>query len=188
MFIGAFFNVLCSRNNGIMIGFLDESSAGRYRLCLVIMSEINHSKFLKSSQAFLLRGQSRFHMAKESPRRRREILDLLLRFPFSAYIFEIDNLTLKPNSARSHLLRAIGAHSSWSTISRLVFDRSTSENLDTRILQDLFQSTGHRLNFSHQASSLEPGLWVPDAILWAYAKGGEWRHKVGPSVKVFRVH
>lgn len=152
------------------------------------MTNFNHSKFLKHSNQFLLKGQSRFHMSKESPRRRREILDRILEFPFTALIFEIDDKALKPNTARSHLLIAVGAHSSWSSISKLIFDRSTSESLDTRVLQDLFQSTSHRLAFLHTPSSAEPGLWVSDAILWAYAKGGDWRRKVLPHIKVFRVH
>jgi hypothetical protein len=171
-----------------MIGFLDESTAGRYRICLVLMSDFNHSSFLEFAPQLLLRGQSRFHMSKESPRRRKEILDRILEMPFPALIFEIDNKSLKPNTARSHLLIALGAHASWSSISKLIFDRSTSENLDTRVLLDLFQSTGHRLTFNHLQSSAEPGLWVSDSILWSYAKGGEWRRTVMSRIKVFRVH
>ncbi len=171
-----------------MIGFLDENTEGRYRICLVLMTDYHHANFVKLSPRLLLRGQSRFHMSKESSRRRNEILDRILESRFKAYIFEIDNKALKPNTARSHLLIALGAHASWSSITKLTFDRSTSESLDTRVLQDLFQSSGHRLVFRHTQSSAEPGLWVSDALLWAYAKGGDWRRKVMPNVKVFRVH
>lgn len=171
-----------------MIGFIDESTEGRYRICLVLMTDRQHANFIKLSLKLLLRGQSRFHMSKESPRRRKEILDRIVEVSFSAYVFEIDNKALKPNTARSHLLIALGAHASWSSISKLIFDRSTSESLDTRVLQDLFQSTGHRLTFHHTQSSAEPGLWASDAILWAYAKGGDWRRQVMPRIKVFRVH
>lgn len=37
-----------------------------------------------------------------------------------------------------------------------------------------------RLTYEHLAPYMVPLLWIPDAVAWAYAKGGDWRRRVAP--------
>jgi hypothetical protein len=185
---GGFFVVTGCRKNKAMIGFIDESTNRRYRLCLVVCSENQLRENKKALTPLLLPGQTRIHMTKENQQRRGVILKSIQKLEFSAYVFEIDDLGLKPNVARSILIRAIGGHFSWISIDKLILDKSTSEVLDARIFLDLFQSTGHRLHFQHQSSSGTPGLWITDALLWAYSKGGAWRAQAMKSLTIYRVH
>ncbi|GAB90929.1 hypothetical protein GORHZ_119_00580 [Gordonia rhizosphera NBRC 16068] len=39
-----------------------------------------------------------------------------------------------------------------------------------------------RLVYEHQRPAAEPMLWVSDAVVWCYAKGGEWRRRVQPVI------
>jgi hypothetical protein len=37
------------------------------------------------------------------------------------------------------------------------------------------------------APHLDPLLWIPDAIAWSWAKGGEWRQLVAPYCELVKL-
>ena len=39
------------------------------------------------------------------------------------------------------------------------------------------------LVFDHRVSSLEPLLWIADAVAWAFGAGGRWLPVVGPLIE-----
>lgn len=36
------------------------------------------------------------------------------------------------------------------------------------------------LHYSHRGSLDEPLLWPPDAFVWSYGAGGDWRRRLAP--------
>ncbi|WP_133980683.1 hypothetical protein [Kribbella voronezhensis] len=64
---------------------------------------------------------------------------------------------------------------------RLVIERDESTlEFDRQVLFQAVRSFGcaETLQYELLAPHLDPMLWVPDAVVWAWAKGGEWRQLI----------
>jgi len=49
------------------------------------------------------------------------------------------------------------------------------------------QELAETFEYTHRRRREEPCLWVPDAIAWAYARGGPWRARIQPLVAAVTV-
>ena len=65
----------------------------------------------------------------------------------------------------------------------LAQDDSTLKS-DRRILFEAAGKYGIRdqLTYHHLRAKQEPMLWIPDAVAWCLAKGGEWPDRVRPLI------
>ena len=125
----------------------------------------------------LMPGQRRIHFQKESPPRQRKVL---------AAITELDvrvNLYAVPRAdagGRRLCLTAI-VRDAASIAELLVVERDESTLVSDR--QTLYRAVrqfncSETLQYELLAPHLDPLLWVPDAVVWAWAKGREWRELV----------
>jgi hypothetical protein len=80
-------------------------------------------------------------------------------------------------------------------IERLVLEPEVGQDdRDRRLLYRLAASSGRtgRISYAHAPPALEPMLWGPDAIAWAYGSGGEWRRRahavIGDVLDIDRIH
>lgn len=70
-------------------------------------------------------------------------------------------------------------------VERLVLDAEAGpSDRDRRVLSELTYDARNQDKFTyhHDATGSEPMLWVPDAIAWAYGKGGQWRRRAAELV------
>jgi hypothetical protein len=66
-------------------------------------------------------------------------------------------------------------------VTRIVFERDdNSLALDQRTIAHALRGAGAlgALEYDHVGASTEPLLWIPDALAWAWSRGGDWRHIV----------
>ena len=59
---------------------------------------------------------------------------------------------------------------------------------DSQQLIELTRAAGCRdtLHYVHRRAADEPLLAIPDAIAWCWAKGGDWRRRIAPTVSAVR--
>jgi hypothetical protein len=125
----------------------------------------------------LLSGQRRIHFQKESPARQRKILAAISELNFAVRLYAAPRADVQ---SRHRCLAAIVLDAASST-ERLVVERDESTlDFDRQILYRAVRTHGcvESLQYELLAPHLDPLLWVPDAVVWAWAKGGEWRDTV----------
>lgn len=86
---------------------------------------------------------------------------------------------------REECLSAVVADAALHGVTRIVLERDDSiEKFDRKILYREFEVNSARstITYAHTTASAEPLLWVPDAIAWSYARGGEWSARIRPLV------
>jgi hypothetical protein len=163
--------------------YIDESKSKGYTIvtAAVIQSDIAATR--KAVAQLRQSGQRRVHFVKESDPRRRQILSALEALDFRARIYHCSGMD--EAGAREACLAAIVADAVRDGVNRMVLERDDSiEKFDRQILFRELGAGGAResIRYSHDTAVQEPLLWVPDAIAWSYAKGGDWRRRIEPVV------
>lgn len=131
-------------------------------------------------------GQRRLHMVKESDSRRRLILQRMADLRCRATVHEA-GADHKSNITRRRACLERLVHDVVDTGAGTRLCLETAEGVDRRDQQQLLELVrrlGCRdtLVYEHAHASTEPLLAVPDAIAWAWARGGEWRRRADPLV------
>ena len=164
-----------------MWAFSDESERGStvmFGVAFVPTGAVATAR--REMRSLLLPGQRRVHMAKESPRRRRQLLDAVAALELDARVL-LHRRVVGVNrvEARRRLVMAAA------TI--VVDEGATTWVLDD---QDPAQSTRDRhaiaaalgrdaaLVYDHRPSRDEPLLWVVDVVVWAVGAGREWSRRI----------
>lgn len=157
--------------------FVDENKTRGLLMAAAICpaDKVNASR--KAMSALLLPRQRRIHFQKESPARQRKILSAVGELPLSVNLY----LAPKANSdGRARCLAAIVGDLS-TRAERLIIERDTSTlEFDRQVLFQAVRRFGCAATLQYEllAPHLDPMLWIPDAIVWAWAKGGEWRQLI----------
>ncbi|MEV6287215.1 hypothetical protein [Kribbella sp. NPDC051770] len=124
----------------------------------------------------LLPERERLHFRHETDARRKQILHVIAEFHLLVDLYQAERDTLADRQA---CLQAI-VRDAAGTAERLVVERDESTyQRDRRTLH----AACHRYNcpdlrWDLLAPKLDPLLWVPDAVAWAWARGGPWRRLV----------
>lgn len=131
-------------------------------------------------RGLLLAGQRRVHTAKESPSRRRLLLDAVGALEVSAVVLS----ARRPAGAsralvRRRLLEAATVVVRDRGVTSWVLDRQDVAQA-SRDRQAIARVLGHDhpLRYEHQPSHEDPLLWAVDALVWAFGAGGDWRRRV----------
>jgi hypothetical protein len=65
-------------------------------------------------------------------------------------------------------------------VRRLLLDARQGQ--DQRDQATIYQAVGSspdpEFSYDHQPSASEPLLWIPDAVAWAWGRGGHWQTRV----------
>ena len=137
----------------------------------------------------LLPGQRRVHTAKESPRRRRALLDVVAALDLNATVFTTRRAPRQSRSdTRRDLIEAACAHViaagavSWTLDNQ---DPAQAER-DRHTIAALLGDARH-LVYDHRPSHDEPLLWAIDAIVWAVGAGPPWSRRVDKVTTVKRL-
>ncbi|MGC4936322.1 hypothetical protein [Kribbella sp. DT2] len=158
--------------------FVDETKSKGLLMAAAVCRPGDVAVHRKALRSLLLPGQERLHFNHETNARRRQILATIAEFRIFADLYSADRDTL---TARRACLEAI-VRDQAGTAERLVVEReeSTFEH-DRRTLHAACNRYKcFDLRWELMVPKLDPLLWVPDAIAWAWARGGHWRRTVAP--------
>lgn len=141
-------------------------------------------------RSMLLPGQRRVHTKKESPRRRRQFLDVVAALEARTVVLELRRSTGTSRIAGREALLAAGSDlvrecsvASWV----LDHQEPAQAHRDRQVIDAVMRRSEHELVYDHKFSYEEPLLWAVDAIVWAVGTGGEARRRAGQNIEVVRV-
>lgn len=157
--------------------FIDESTRrGTYLICVATCVPNELARTRQALRRLLLPGQHRLHFATESDRRRRLILSRLSELAATSVVYRAEHRD-QPAARAAILDRAA---------KELHVEGVTSLTIESRRGQDhhdravIYRALGpdQALAYRHMTAAEEPMLWIPDAIAWAYGRGGDWKRQL----------
>jgi hypothetical protein len=157
--------------------FVDENKARGLLMAAASCPAASVKTNRKALTSLLLAGQRRIHFQKESPARQRKILAAVSELDFEVTLYAAPRADVE---SRHRCLAAIVRDAVPAT-ERLVVERDESTlEFDRHVLYRAVRTYGcvDSLQYELLAPHLDPLLWVPDAVVWAWAKRGEWREQV----------
>jgi len=131
-------------------------------------------------RGLLLPGQRRVHMAKESPRRRKVVLDLVRELELDALILvHRRQAGTHPVEARRRLIVAAAGLVTARGASTWVLDDQEQVQA-ARDRHDIATVLGPDATvvYDHRPSRDEPLLWAIDDVVWAAGARSEWSRRV----------
>ncbi len=140
----------------------------------------------KELRAQLLKKQPRIHFKDERDSRRRQILDVICQQGWRVGLFTAS--PKRESIARGVCLDAIIQYVAAIGGMRLVIEVDDSVlQADKRMLFSAVERVqlAEGFTYSHMRARNEELLWVPDAIAWCFARGGEWRKRIEPVLDGF---
>jgi hypothetical protein len=165
--------------------FIDETQEGRYRLSIISIQEADLESVRKTMRELRLPGQSRLHMAKESDRRRKQILKTLAsHHGWEAFVVESAPKRKITTETRQELFLLAAQHPFWLNLYQVVIEDSNERTRDKRTLAWLNKYSNHKFDYRFEKPSQDPALWLADAVGWAVAKGGIWKTEIRPRVTI----
>ncbi|MFF0575263.1 hypothetical protein [Streptosporangium saharense] len=165
--------------------FIDESARGGYLVCAVVLTPKNLLTSRQALRRLCKPGQQRIHMSSESDSRRREILSGIRGLGMEAHVYQAELKGRSQRAVRDDCLRAAVPDLVLMGISRLVIESCDQDRQDRLVVHEMLgKAEAHdRMAYGHGRPSSEPLLWVPDALAWAYGKGGDWRRRTDGVVR-----
>ncbi|MFC7382087.1 hypothetical protein [Sphaerisporangium rhizosphaerae] len=70
-------------------------------------------------------------------------------------------------------------------VARLVIESCNQDRQDRQVVREMAGKAQavDRFEYLHGRPAVEPLLWLPDIVAWAYGKGGDWRRRTGSIVQ-----
>lgn len=159
--------------------FADESCRrGVYLMCAASVSVSDLEPTRRSLRKLRLRGQQRIHFASESNSRRKSILTALADLNVSNLVYVTTGE--EQTSARRAILQKMVFDLRSKGVAFFVLDsRQGQDHKDRATIHSLLGTNPEpAFEYYHYRSAHEPILWVPDAVAWAWGRGGNWRKLV----------
>jgi len=170
--------------------FSDESErAGVMLVGVVLVAPADIDAARAALRDLLLPGQRRVYTAKESPRRRRVLLDTIARTDgLAATVARLRRPAgIDHVAGRRLLLEAVAAFvvergaSAWTLDDTHPAQRNRDRDTIGHALQRL---DAHAVVYDHRRSHTDPLLWAADAVCWAAGAGGDWRRRIDPMLTI----
>lgn len=157
----------------MFVAFVDECKAKRFTLAVTLVLPRDIPAVRRSLVELRKPGQTRIHFAKESDRRRRQILSKIFLLPQSTRFYFSDSK--HDGQARDECLRALLRQCRQLKVHRLVIERDHSlERQDRQTIREEIYCGAQEVEYLHESPALEPCLWIPDAMAWVRNRGGDW--------------
>jgi hypothetical protein len=171
--------------------FSDESERANVMALAVVLVEPGVVDDARATlQSLLLAGERQIHTAKESPRRRRVLLDTVARIEdLSATVLRYRRPQGVRRVAARHLLvqAATGLVVGSGATTWTLDDQDPAQRTrDRASIAHALAGVDRRLHptYDHRPAHTEPLLWAADAICWATGAGGDWRRRIAGIVAV----
>lgn len=160
--------------------YVDESERSSYYLCALLVRDDAH-RLRAGVRALCRPGQRRFHFAKERDSRRRAILSALTELGVLTRVYRCSSVD---EPGRAACLTALVDDVLTIGAQQLTFEsRSAQDRFDEVVIAAALRASGATLTYLHVNPHGEPLLWVPDAVAWAFGRGGDWRRRTEPLVE-----
>lgn len=158
--------------------FVDETKRRDYLMVVGVVLPKDLTPARKCIQGLILPGQRRLHMKDERDSRKRQILSAIEKLDIEAMVYDAGNGYRTQRDARAACLRAMVEDATQHGHRHLILERdATLENWDRQQLIEATRRLGSTVKYRHETAAAEPLLAIPDALAWAYAKGGDWRRR-----------
>lgn len=157
--------------------FIDESTRrGTYMICVATCGQADLTGARRALRGLLLPGQRRLHFATESDRRRRLILSRLGGLS-SASVVYVARHRDQP-AAREAILGRVATDLHGNGVTGLTIESRRGQDHHDRAV--IYRALGPEppLSYRHAIAAEEPLLWIPDAIAWAFGRGGDWKRQL----------
>ncbi|TCM49182.1 hypothetical protein EV648_103451 [Kribbella sp. VKM Ac-2568] len=166
--------------------FVDENKSRGLTLAAAHVPADEVAVNRKALRSLLLPGQERLHFNNETHARRQRIIEVIKGFHLMVDLYRADTDTL---AARHLCLQGI-VRDIAPTAERLVIERDESILAqDRRLLHEARDRFGcfDTLRWDLLVPKADPLLWVPDAVVWSWVRGGRWRQAVAPFCQLRQV-
>jgi hypothetical protein len=165
--------------------FVDENKSKGLLVCAAILDERAVVDARTTMRGLVHKGSRRVHMTRESPTHRKKVLAGVATLPVTIELYTARSFPpRRERDAREHCLTRIAEDLPKLGCTRLTIE--LDESVAHRDRQVLFNATQHLaptdLTYQLVPAATEPLLWVPDAIAWCWARGGDWKQVVTPLV------
>lgn len=159
--------------------FSDETIRNkRYGIAVALACGCRQNALEKAIRQLLLPGQRRLHMAKEQPRRRREILSAIQKLRITGVYAEAQGSEL---DARAACWGTLVPHLLDLNVRKLHIEQVVgSEHVDRASISDALAKR-HSLDcleYHHMSHRGVPLLWLADAMAWAVGRGEQWAERL----------
>lgn len=159
--------------------FVDESTRRtEYMICAATLSTTDLAPSRAVLNGLRARGQRRIHFAGESDQRRRKILSAIAELNTETIVYVASHRNQV--QARAVILETMVPQLRERGVTRLLLDaREGQDHRDRAVIHTSVRSNPEpEFRYQHQTSASEPLLWIPDAVAWAWGRGGDWRTRV----------
>ena len=160
--------------------FVDESKAGDYLLVAAIIVPSQLAAARKAVRGLILPGQRRIHMNGESDRRRRLILSAVTEVAPAVTIYRAHAASRTELERRDRCIDALVNDAATDRHLELILEldvRVERRDRQRIIVASRAAGCSGRLAHRHATAAAEPLLAIPDAVGWAWARGGDWRRR-----------
>jgi hypothetical protein len=165
--------------------FVDENKSRSLLLAAACFHQGELRRARLALTELLLPGQERVHFKSERDVRRRVILDVILGSGMDGLLLGADP-TLAPRDQRRQCLERLMFEAESRKFSRICIEQDDSVlDFDRQRMFEAMRIRNLEAGFSYgwMRPRQEPLLWAADAIAWAWARGGQWRKRLGRSVE-----
>jgi hypothetical protein len=163
--------------------FVDESKGRRghgYLLVAASVMPCDVGRARKQVAALKLQNQRRIHFTAESDTRRKTILSVMeATVAHSATVYDASAYR-DPKEARDVAMAALVDDLAKAGAELLVIEKDDQAVAsDRKIIRQRSELAGCQdiLRYQHLRAYEEPLLAIPDAVAWAWEKGGAWRRR-----------
>ena len=157
--------------------FADESKAHGLLVAAAVCAAEDVAAHRRVLRSVLLPGQRRLHFTKESTARRRKIISCIVEIDPVVRLYQAKRNDV---DARRRCLTSV-VRDAAAGAERVVVERDESTaDFDQRTLFDAVRAYGCAATVTYAVLPAhgDPLLWIPDAVAWCWAAGGEWRATV----------
>jgi hypothetical protein len=157
--------------------FIDESiRRGTYFISVATAASSDLARSRRTLRGLLLPGQRRLHFATESDRQRRAILTSLAGLATTSVVYLAEHPDQR--AARAAILERAAADLPGRGVTGLTIEgRSGQDHRDRAVLYRLL-GPEPPMTYRHLSAAEEPMLWIPDAVAWAFGRGGVWKRQL----------
>lgn len=160
--------------------FVDESIRGQRYMLGCVLVEARSLTTVRRALIDVKIANRRVHFTNESPKRRREILQLIASLPVRSFVVLCRRTHgVRETDARSVCVQTVVAQLQRDRVGRLVIESRQDDREDVTSIERM-RSAEPRLVFEHRRAKEEPLLWIADAVVWAVGTGGEWNELIEP--------
>jgi len=160
--------------------FVDETKAKGFLLVAAILQPADLAVGRRTMRRLVLPGQKRLHMKEERDSRKQQILKAVAEINPDIVIFRASSGYGNEVPAHAACIYALTHFAVKAEHLELVLelDETQQRNDEIRLISAMkHYGASAKLAYRHARASEEPLLSIPDAVGWAWARGGEWRSR-----------